>query len=454
MNKVYHFHSSPQTDKLYNFYLYGVWLYVILLIFEGALRKWLLPSLSTPLLFIREPLVIWLVCISITKGWLDYAWVKIMMFTATISLFMSLLFGHHNIFVGIYGWRIYFFHFPMMFIIGRLLCRDDLLRLCRFFILLSIPMTVLIYIQFYSPPTAFVNIGVGGEGTAGFGGIKGFMRPPGTFSFTSGYVCFQSIVGCSLLYYIAVNSYLSISRRLPNWILVIALICYLVAIPTSISRTNFFQSIIFVSFYVLAIVFSPHYRMKIGYSITIIITLIILLGISGLIETNIEVFTKRFTGATKVEGGVEGTLINRYLGGLLYTFIHTDIPIFGYGIGIGTNVGAYLMGGNMYSFGFNGEVEWQRIVGECGFILGTVIIMLRLLFSLKLLQKSWQCLRNNADLLPWMLASGMILCVPQGQWAIATNLGFAILSGGMTLAAIRTSSIKNYKLVTDVKGFA
>ena len=63
-------------------------------------------------------------------------------------------------------------------------------------------MTILIFIQFHSSQTAWVNMGVGGEGTAGFGGALGYMRPPGTFSFTSGYVSFQAVVGCYLFYYL------------------------------------------------------------------------------------------------------------------------------------------------------------------------------------------------------------------------------------------------------------
>src|SRR5947209_16684365 len=35
-----------------------IWLYLILLIFEGALRKWVVPQLSNPLLIVRDPVVL------------------------------------------------------------------------------------------------------------------------------------------------------------------------------------------------------------------------------------------------------------------------------------------------------------------------------------------------------------------------------------------------------------
>src|SRR5712691_7831479 len=35
-----------------------IWLYLWLLIFEGAFRKWIVPQLSGPLLLIRDPVVV------------------------------------------------------------------------------------------------------------------------------------------------------------------------------------------------------------------------------------------------------------------------------------------------------------------------------------------------------------------------------------------------------------
>lgn len=431
--------TTLTNDISYPLYRNMIWVYVVLLIIEGALRKWFLPSLATPLLVVRDPIVIWLVVVGLRKGWLNFLYVKMMMIVCTLSFVLSLLFGHHNLLVALFGWRIYFFHFPMIFIIGQMLTRDDILRICRFFLYVSIPMTVLIVIQFYSPSTAWVNLGIGGEGTAGFSGTGQFMRPSGVFSFTSGYVAFQGLVGCILFYYLVANRALEEKYRINNCLLTIILIFNMIAIPTSISRTLFFQTVVFVTFLILTGLFKQNMRFKIVRFLCIGAAAIALLTITGMMETSISAFTTRFEEANKAEGGLEGTLGERYLGGLLGALLNIDIPVSGYGLGLGTNVGAKLMGGNMYSFGFNGEVEWQRIVGESGFILGLLIIIIRLLFSLSLLKKSYQRLTQQSDILPWMLSAGMILSLPQGQWAIPTNLGFCVLLSGLTLAAIRTS---------------
>lgn len=169
------------------------------------------------------------------------------------------------------------------------------------------------------------------------------------------------------------------------------------------------------------------------------ITAGIILYISGLGGTSMEAFTARFEGANKIEGGVQGVIGDRYVGGLLGSLINLGIPVFGYGLGLGTNVGVKIMGGDRYSFGFNGEGEWSRIIGECGMLFGLIIIGIRLLFALDIWKRAYYLLTKKYDLLPWMLSAGMMLTVPQGQWSIPTNLGFCILFGGLTLAAVNSS---------------
>lgn len=421
----------------YALYRKAIWIYLFLLIFEGALRKWFLPQLATPLLLVRDPIVVWLYCVALQKGWLKNLSVRIMCVVSTLSLIFSLLVGHHNLLVGLFGWRIYFFHFPMMFIMAKVLSKRDILKMGRFILYVSIPMTALVVMQFYSPQTAWVNMGVGGEGSAGYGGALGYFRPPGTFSFTSGYVCFQALVGCFLLYFFIENKSLSKDLKIPQYVLYIMLACYLISIPTSISRTHFFQTVVFLFFLFVAAMRKNRLKVKFLKFIAIGVVAIMILLSLGIGGEQVDAFTERFISANEIEGGVEGVVGDRYAGGLLSAFTNFSIPPLGYGIGLGTNVGAKLMGGNMYSFGFNGEVEWTRIVGECGYLVGWIIIFIRLFVAMDIFRKSYRRLVRRKDLLPWMLCAGMLLTIPQGQWAIPTNLGFSIMTGGLALAAVK-----------------
>lgn len=433
--------NKQSAGNSYSLYRKAIWAYIILLIFEGALRKWFLPSLATPLLLVRDPIAIWLTLVGLQKGWIKNGYAITMMVIASISFILTLIIGHHNLYVALFGWRIYFFHFPMIFVMGKVLTRTDLLKIGQFILWVSIPMTILIFLQFHSAPTAWVNMGVGGEGTAGFSGAMGYMRPPGTFSFTSGYVMFQALVGCYLLYYLLMNNTLPKEYQFSKIILIILAGCYLLSIPTSISRTHFFQTGVFIIFLFIAAMRKNKFKGKFLRFAIIAIVAGVILYLSGLGGTSMEAFTARFEGANKAEGGVEGVIGNRYVGGYVGALLNLQIPIFGYGIGLGTNAGAKIMGGNMYSFGFNAENEWGRIIGECGILLGFIIIGIRLIFSLDIWNRAYKLLNKKYDLLPWMLSAGMMLTVPQGQWGIPTNLGFCIVFGGLTLASINCKKI-------------
>ena len=166
----------------------GIWAYFLLLIFEGALRKWILPGLATPLLIIRDPIALWLIVASINRGLIkSNIYLALIVLTGITGTFTALFFGHGNLPVALFGARILLLHFPLIFIIGRIFNRADVISMGMKGLWISIPMTLLIALQFYSPQSAWVNRGIGGDiSGGGFSGALGFFRPPGTFSFTNG----------------------------------------------------------------------------------------------------------------------------------------------------------------------------------------------------------------------------------------------------------------------------
>src|SRR5690606_10301261 len=123
-------------------------------------------------------------------------------FIGLVSIYTALFLGHGNLSVAIFGARILLIHFPLMFIIGSIFDRSDVINLGRATLYIAIPMTVLIMLQFYSPQSAWVNRGVAGdlEG-AGFSGAMGYSRPPGTFSFTNGLTTFFSLVSPFIIFF-------------------------------------------------------------------------------------------------------------------------------------------------------------------------------------------------------------------------------------------------------------
>jgi len=409
----------------------GVWVYFFLLLFEGALRKWVLPSLAGPLLIVRDPVALWILYMAWQKGFLPKTiYLYGMVTLGLLGIVTAMLFGHGNLAVAIYGARIIVLHFPLIFAIGRIFDKEDVLEMGRVLLLIAIPMGILIGMQFYSPQSAWVNRSVaGGDGGAGFSGAAGFFRPPATFSFTTGTTLFFEFAACYVIYFWLHPKSINI------FILIGSSIAVLASIPFSISRALFFTIVVIAFFAVLATLRDRKYLGKIITASFIVVIGVLILSQLSTFQTAIDAFMLRFTSANKSEGGLEGTLGDRYLGGFVFALSKAnEQPFFGYGIGMGTNVGSKILtGGTTFLIS---ELEWGRLMGEMGALMGLGVIFLRLGLCWKLAVNSYRKL-NAGDMLPWMILSLGLLNIPQGQWAQPTNLGFGVLLGGLIVASMR-----------------
>src|SRR6476659_4210032 len=101
-----------------------IWLYIVLLLVEGAMRKWWFPSLADYILVIRDPVVLAIYALAIIEGVFP-----VNIFTAVIgglagaSILASLLGGQTNLVVLAYGLRINYLHLPLMWVMGRVMNR-------------------------------------------------------------------------------------------------------------------------------------------------------------------------------------------------------------------------------------------------------------------------------------------------------------------------------------------
>jgi len=408
----------------------AIWLYFILLIFEGALRKWTFPALSTPLLVIRDPIAIWIFLTARQRGYLKFSPLSFLMVLAGfIGFVLALVIGHGNLMVAIFGARIYIIQFPLIFAIGRILDREDVVKMGNALLWISFPMTILIGLQFFSSQTAWVNKGVGGDaGGGGFAGALGYFRPPGTFSFTTGVVQFYGLVAAFIFYFWLHPQYVN------KIVLIAATGCLLAAIPFSISRSLFFEVFLSLVFSIISAWRRPKYvGSMIGAGIGIFI-LLLLLQDQPFFATSTAAFTDRFTNANEAEGGVSGVFLDRFLGGMITALQNApNLPFFGYGIGMGTNVGSQLLTGGM-SF-LIAEQEWGRIIGEQGLLFGFIVIIVRVVTTIKLSRESIRHLKTT-DALSWMILSFSLILLLQAQWGQPTSLGFSVLSGGLVIAAM------------------
>ncbi|MEI6946688.1 hypothetical protein V9K67_05755 [Paraflavisolibacter sp. H34] len=409
----------------------GIWAYFLLLVFEGALRKWVLPGLATPLLIIRDPVAFWLLVMAWKRGLLpNDLTLAGMMLIGLLTTFTGFYLGHGNLFVVLYGARIFLLHFPLIFVIGNIFTASDAVKVGKVVLWLCIPMTSIILLQFYSPQSAWINRGIGGDmNGSGFSGAMGYFRPSGTFSFTSGVSSFFAFAAAYIFYFWFQT------RSMNRLVLVVATFCLLVAIPISISRTLFFSVIVSLCFACGIMLKKPKYLGRVLFAGLVLVMLSFLLSKNSEFQHAIQVFGARFESANNQEGGLEGVLLDRYLGGMIDALRTSSAHYyFGFGSGMGTNVGAMLLSGKQ-TFLIS-EGEWGRLIGELGPLMGMLVIFLRIRLSAKMAIGAYSKLQKGM-LLPWMLLSFVLLQLPQGGWAQPTSLGFCVFISGLLLATLR-----------------
>ncbi|MBV8225153.1 MAG: hypothetical protein JO232_08200 [Verrucomicrobia bacterium] len=400
-----------------------IWLYFWLLIFEGALRKWIFPSFSAPLLIVRDPIVVLIYLVAIAEGifpvnlfFAPIAGLALVSFLAALTVF-------DNLGVIVYGLRTNFLHLPLIFVMQKALRRDDVSRFGRCILALAIPMTLLVLWQFASPPGSWINAAAGGElgGQMLASGTR--IRPAGLFSFVSGMVSFLSAVAAFLL------GALVDQGSIPRWLCLLGIPCLIVSLAISGSRSATANVVIIViAVSVICIVQFSRVRAMIVPAILTLFGFLVLSHLP-LLREGVEVNAQRFSAG----GGVEHGIVQRYFGELGESIDTAAVtPLLGHGLGIGTNAGAALLTGSR-SF-LLGEGEWSRVIGESGPIIGYGYILLRLAIAGYLIAQAWRAL-GRGDGTPILLVAAALVDIVSGQFGQPSILGFAVFTSGIALAS-------------------
>ena len=405
-----------------------VWTYVFLLLFEGVFRKWLTPGLSGPLLIIRDPLLIVIYGVAATAGlfpkggWMMSFWVL------TIgSAFFGIIADHLDWKVFLFGMRTNFLHLPLMFVIYRTMTYRHIVRMGWWLLLFSIPMTILVLQQFRGSPDDWINIAAGGVGrqleTSG-----GKVRASGTFSFISGIVCFYGLVAGFLI-----NGLLK-RGTYPLWLQIAAAAGVVAAVATSGSRSALGAVLVVVASVVLVVLSKPAMLGRIIVALTVLTAVAGVATQFAVVAQGTENLTARFGEA----GGSAGIWPRVF--GVFMVPIHVSgsAPLFGYGLGYGTNAGAALASSNQFVLG---EGEWERVIGESGPIMGNLFILWRIAFLIFLFRLALREIQSG-NVLPLLLLSAAGPLILNGPFGQPTTLGFAVLGGGLCLAATRLDEEK------------
>src|ERR1700736_5890600 len=113
--------AAEQTDSLLGTLRLLVWLYFWLLLWEGALRKWFFPSLSTPLLIVRDPVVLLIYAIALAKGVFPFNRFILLIAALGIASFGASLIVFDRLSIIAYGLRTNFLHLPLIFVLPNVM---------------------------------------------------------------------------------------------------------------------------------------------------------------------------------------------------------------------------------------------------------------------------------------------------------------------------------------------
>ena len=403
-----------------------IWVYFLLLLFEGALRKWFLPGLSQGLLIIRDPLVVWIYYLCYARGLFPinnkyltkcFQWV-------ILAVLLSFLINQaHPLTIG-YGARTNLLHFPLIFIMGRILTWEDVMQFGKAFLLLAGPMTWVVAQQFQADAEDIINTAAGGTGsqleTSG-----GKVRASGTFTFVSGIVFYYCFAVSFIIYGFLIKD------AFPKWMLFLGTSTTLLAMVTAGSRAVIAESLQVVACFAFLAYYKPNEFGRITASVFGFSTLaLILYSQVELFQEGLAFLSLRFEEAANVEGSPVEAYFNRYFNIITAPYHYSFfIDLFGAGLGTGTRAGSTLGG----SFGFS-ENAWARAITENGVIFGSMFLLWRVWITKDLLKA---CIRSvkQGNYLPIFLfgAAGPILLF--GLLGQPTNLGFASFGSGLCLAA-------------------
>lgn len=176
---------------------------LVIVIFEGVLRKWVLPQASEQIYFIKDLLLL----VAYLKYYLSkepkypFRWstfniILIMAFSWCVLQVFNPSLG--SPIVGLFGLKAYFFYMPLMWILPSLFqTEEELYHFLRNFMLLAIPVCLLAVAQYFSPPSSPINVWAGGQEANATAG--GAIRVTGTFPYIVGYSTYLIICFCVLV---------------------------------------------------------------------------------------------------------------------------------------------------------------------------------------------------------------------------------------------------------------
>jgi hypothetical protein len=180
----------------------AIFVVFVLLVFEGAMRKWVLPSAQAQIYLAKDIILLCAYLGFLLHGGRDRhsprntGAIRIVLILAFVFGCVQILNPYSpSILVGLVGVKTYFLYAPLAFILPHAFTsREQLLKAIWWYLLIAIPVAILGFAQIAAGPGSFLNTYVShNEDTAAgisFGRDYALVRTSGTFSFIAGYTAY------------------------------------------------------------------------------------------------------------------------------------------------------------------------------------------------------------------------------------------------------------------------
>lgn len=397
-----------------------------MLIFEGAIRKWVAPHWSSYLYFIRDPVALLIYYIAARAK--VFSPVHPMLAAGAALAFVTMLVSgmllvkggsQYDPILALYGFRNYFFYLPMPFVIYRVFTYPDLCRLARHSIValaIAAPISVL---QFRAAPDSILNAGIANDVEFQFSNLAsgdGRVRPAGTFTSVMG-MTQLTVSTLALLLWCATTA--REDRPSPRWLIAVGVAAVAVALAMSGSRTSFVQAVLVVAAAVGIGLLRTARTGRVGVILTPLVLVALFVAVfPALFPEAYTTFMERWSDAAATESD---TFHYGWIGRVLFSFydfsrLLGQMPLFGYGVGMAgngaVNMGVMINGQSVLKLA---EEDWSRHVIELGPILALCFIAYRVSFAAWLGLHAVKGTLQSGEILPVLLYAYVAVALTEGQ---------------------------------------
>jgi hypothetical protein len=379
----------------------------LIVVLEGAVRKWVASSATLPLLLARDLLAIYVIAYALRNGTLQRqrgVTQPLLVWSCLVIAWglLQLVVGQSTPTVLLIGLRFWLLYIWFGVAAAAAMNEADYraaLRVAAWSLLLMAPLSVL---QHFSPPGARINSQVDSDEGDVFLVIADVVRTTGTFSFTAGNATYLALMAPLVFAVLG-------ARKRPGRQTLFAAALFAAFVVSSVvsgSRTTVILSGLMVVAYFVARLWLTRGKGRTGAIVGVIAGILLLAVLLYAFRGAIAITEQRFQEASEVET-FWGRIFTIFIG---QSVAFDDFTWIGYGIGLGSNLASYVRTGSTGVFAL-AEVEASRILLEGG-LIGYVFTAIKVGVIVVGVRKAWRLskrLHSAYPILLWAIVSLALL---------------------------------------------